>query len=1046
MPDNRSVTVTKPRLAPGLYDSLIDANLGRLIEQLRISDVPVDAQQLSKLSDDEAIVVLVRYLGELLRELLHAQPDVRLRRVQAVLRALAQAEIPEPAEVLYAVAESTRPTLAEPFPPRPTIPLDRSDLLVNANGERSVLKVIREEIASADRIDVIMAFVLRSGVKLLQSDLKAHVERRGAEPPALRLITSTYLGISEPDAIDWLRDLGATIRVGYDPRTVKLHAKAWIFHRNSGTSTAYVGSSNLSRTALIDGREWNVRLAALETPDVIKKLADSFEVLWADPDFQSYAPGAFAAVRAHERQRQSGGAETGFAGLDIRPYPFQAEILERLQVERELHGCCRNLVVAATGTGKTVIAAFDYKRLRDELKASRQRATLLFVAHRKEILDKARATFRAVLREPEFGEMLVDGHEPRVGTAVFASVQSLQGRLQSMDPSEFSVVIIDEFHHAEAPTYQRLLTRLEPKYLLGLTATPERSDGADILRWFDNRVAAEIRLWDALSRDLLCPFHYYGVADTVDLSQVRWSRGGYDRGDLERVFDGNVARELLVRRAIREYVPDPSRMRALGFCVGVRHAQYMARRFCAAGIPAKAVTGEMPPDHRRGVVEELVRGDLRIIFCVDVFNEGIDIPEVDTLLFLRPTESATLFLQQLGRGLRRAEGKTLTTVLDFIGNNHVKFRFDRRYRALLAGRGGSIVKQIEQGFPFLPPGCAIKLEAEASEMVLDNVKRALANQRQVAVDELRGLGKSHALGEFLDVMGWDTRDLYRRRAASWTWSGLRAEAGLCAVGDETFDQLGRTIGKFAHIEDDLRVLRWKEWLAGDRPPNLKKASETDLRLLRMLLTVLWTRQFGDFGDLTAAARPLWRQTEIRRELVELLALRRAAREHRDLEFTERPSIPLRVHARYHVDEVLAACGLIDAGRYLSQQSGMRYVEGEKVILNFVTIDKDPERYSPGTRYRDFAMSPGLFHSESPNSYSPDSGAGRRLVHHAERGVVVMLFVREAPKTPEGFTTPYVFLGATSLLEHTGRKPISLTWKLAHEIPPWFYPQTQLTST
>ncbi len=1045
--ENPQVIEAKHALAPGLYESLIDADLERVIGELQAMGVAVDSSELAKLTGDDAVGLLVRYLGALLRDLLTAKPDVRLHRVQAVLRALGRADLPEPVKALLAVGDVGAPALGGQLPERPAIPLSRSDLLVNAAGEPTVNQVLRSEIASADRIDIIIAFIRNSGVNLLRSELAEHVARRGRAPGALRVITSTYLGVSEPRAIERLVELGATVRVGYDPRHIKLHAKAWVFHRDSGASTAYVGSSNFSRSALVDGCEWNVRLAALETPDVVQKLADNFDALWADPDFQPYDAERFRTVQKRERRRQGSGPEMDFVGLDIQPYPFQAEILEVLQVERDVHGYRRNLVVAATGTGKTVIAAFDYKRIRAQFHAEDREPTLLFVAHREELLRKARATFRAVLKEPEFGELLVGGDQPVEGRVVFASIQSLRGRVESLTPRAFAVVIVDEFHHAEAPSYRRLLDHLKPEILLGLTATPERTDGADVLRWFDNRTAAEIRLWDALARGLLCPFRYFGVADSVDLSGLRWSRGGYDRGEIEGVFDGNDARELLVRRAIGEYVPNPTTMRALGFCVGIAHARYMARRFCAAGIPAESVTGEMPADERARVIQDLVRGKLRVLFCVDVFNEGIDIPEVDTLLLLRPTESATLFLQQLGRGLRRCDGKDVTTVLDFIGNSHTKFRFDRRYRALLAGHGGSLVRQIEQGFPQLPPGCAIKLESQARERVLDNVRRALASQRNVALDELRELSQHGVpdLGRFLSTMDWELNDLYRRRAASWTWSGLKAEAGLCAAQDADFERLGRTIGKFTHVEDDLRVEKWSAWLGAERP-RLRELDSFDRRLLNMLLTVLLTRRLGEVTTLSAATRLIWRQTQLRGELVELLELQRERRQRCILPFFERPTIPLRIHARYYVDEVLSACGEIHAGRYLSQQSGMRYVGGENVILNFVTIDKDPERYSPGIRYRDFALSPTRFHTQSPNSYSPDSTAGRRLVEHASRGVVVMLFVRETPMTAEGFTMPFVFLGPTTLHEHSGSKPISLVWELAHAIPAWFFPQTQLTST
>ncbi|WP_146659559.1 DUF3427 domain-containing protein [Enhygromyxa salina] len=1043
------MTRAKQPLVPGLYESLVDADLDQLLADLDAAGVKVDARELAKLDDDQALTVLLRYLNRLLGELLQAKPAVRLQRTQAVLVALDRSQIPEPARALLAVADARGPALAAPFPEPPQIPLGQSDLLINASRDINIHRALESEIASADRVDLIIAFVRRSGVKLISSALRTHVERRGRTSKTLRVITSTYLGVSEPEAIEQLVELGAMVRVGYDPRMVKLHAKAWIFHRNSGASTAYVGSSNLSRSAMVDGCEWNVRLAALESPGVVKKLADSFDVLWEDSDFQRYDAARFTSIRARERKRFDGGAaEPDFAGLDIQLYPFQAEILERLQVERDVHGRHANLVVAATGTGKTVIAAFDYKRLRERLRADQREPTLLFVAHREELLRKARATFRAILREPEFGELLVGGEQPSEGRFVFASIQSLRGRLEKLVADEFAVVIVDEFHHAEAPSYRRLLDRLQPVYLLGLTATPERSDGGDVLRWFGDRIAAEIRLWDALTRELLCPFHYFGVADSVDLSGLKWARGGYDRGQLESVFDGNDARELLVRRAIREYVPNPERMKALGFCVGIRHAHYMARRFCEAGIPARAVTGELAPDERARAIAALTRGELRVLFCVDVFNEGVDIPEVDTLLLLRPTESATLFLQQLGRGLRRSDGKDGTTVLDFIGNGHSKFRFDRRYRALLAGRGGSLIKQIEQGFPHLPPGCAIRLESQATKFVLDNVKRALANHRQVAIDELSELarGRTPKLGEFLEAMEWELGDLYRRRSADWTWTGLRAAADLCPAGDADFEELGRAIGKLTHVQDELRTNSWITWLASERPPRLRELGPAERRLLMMLLALVWVNRLNEFPTLSAAAAKFWRQSELRRELVELLELRRAGRDHSDLPLTARPDIPLRVHARYHVTEILAACGVIQAGNFATQQSGVRYVAGERVILNLVTINKDPDRYSPGTRYRDFAISPERFHSESPNSYSPDTAAGRRLLDHAASGVEVLLFVRETPKTPEGFTTSYVFLGPTKLREHAGAKPIALTWTLEHEIPAWFYPHTQLTSS
>jgi len=279
------------------------------------------------------------------------------------------------------------------------------------------------------------------------------------------------------------------------------------------------------------------------------------------------------------------------SGLQVRPYPHQEQMLEALEVERTVHGRHRNLLVAATGTGKTVVAALDYQRL---CEAAGERLSLIFLANRKEILTQSLRTYREVLADGAFGELYVDGLRPTEWRHVFASVQALSGELlASLKPEQFTVVVVDEFHHAEASTYRRSLDHLKPAELLGLTATPERSNGVDVRELFDGRTAHELRLWDALEEDLLCPFHYYGVADGTALSTVEWKRGAYDLAGLSNVYTGNDSRAAKVLTALRDTVADPTRMRALGFCVSVAHAEYMARIFTEAGLPARAVSAEL---------------------------------------------------------------------------------------------------------------------------------------------------------------------------------------------------------------------------------------------------------------------------------------------------------------------------------------------------------------------------------------------------------------------------------------------------------------------
>ena len=529
-------------------------------------------------------------------------------------------------------------------------------LLTNAHGEPSLATELKAEIDSADSIDLLCAFVMWRGVRLLEEPLmRAHE----AGVP-FRVVTTTYIGGTEREALDRLvRDFGAEVRVQYVAARTRLHAKAWLFRRNTGFDTAYVGSSNLSTSALLDGVEWNVRLSKLATPSLLQKFEATFDSYWNSSDFETYDPDTDRdrlddALIAARRGRAGDRVTISVSGLEVRPFGYQQEILDAIEVERVLHDRHRNLVVAATGTGKTVVAALDFRRL--STRESRPR--LLFVAHRREILEQSLRTYREVLGDGDFGELYVGGARPERWQHVFASVQSLTSYgIANIPEDAFDVVVIDEFHHAEARTYRRILDHLTPRELLGLTATPERADGTDVRSFFEGRTAAELRLWDALGADLLCPFHYFVVADGTDLRSLSWSRGTYDAAELSNVYTGNDARARIVLNELRDKIADIGAMRALGFCSGVDHAEYMAEVFNRAGVPARAVSGATPPTMRAQALADLRARRVNILFAADLFNEGLDIPDVDTVLFLRPTESATVFLQQLGRGLRRTRGQ-----------------------------------------------------------------------------------------------------------------------------------------------------------------------------------------------------------------------------------------------------------------------------------------------------------------------------------------------------------------------------------------------------
>lgn len=423
--------------------------------------------------------------------------------------------------------------------------------------------------------------------------------------------------------------------------------------------------------ALTSGLEWNTKVTRRDLPETIDKIAATFEYYWNDREFEYYAEDQKERLaRALKAEKYFDTNNADVYTMDINPYSYQQEILDKLEAERTVRGYTRNLVVAATGTGKTVISALDYKRFRKQNPDKPCR--LLFVAHREEILKQSLYTFRAVLKDANFGELFVGNYKPESIDNLFMSIQTFnsQSFTEKTSPDFYDYITVDEFHHAAASTYQKLLSYYQPRILLGLTATPKRMDGKNILPYFSNRIAAEIRLPEAIDRKLLCPFQYFGVTDTVDLDALKWSAGGYQKSELEHIytFSGAVAdrRADHVVTALLKYVTDIDEVKGLGFCVTIDHAEFMCRYFNDHNIPSMCLTGQSSDEERAAAKQRLVSGEVRFIFVVDIYNEGVDIPEVNTVLFLRPTESLTIFLQQLGRGLRLSEDKECLTVLDFI--------------------------------------------------------------------------------------------------------------------------------------------------------------------------------------------------------------------------------------------------------------------------------------------------------------------------------------------------------------------------------------------
>jgi superfamily II DNA or RNA helicase len=651
--------------------------------------------------------------------------------------------------------------------------LSQSELFTGNNVGISLESEIKKEILSADEICWLVSFIKYSGVRIFKEELEEFTN----SGKKLKIITTSYMGATDVKAVEFLSKLKNTeIKISYNADHERLHAKAYLFIRNTGFNTGYIGSSNISRSALTNGLEWNLKVTSKEINHIIDKFKKTFETYWRDKDFESFNLEQDKEKLTLALKQQRSSDKQGITSFfDLKPFPYQLEILEKLHSERVVHGRLKNLVVAATGTGKTVISAFDYKLFKEQ----NPRARLLFVAHRKEILEQAQNTFRHILKDANFGGLWVDGEEPDNFEHIFASVQTLTNHIDTLLLSKdfYDFVVIDEVHHIAANSYRPILNKFHPKKLLGLTATPERSDGEDILKDFCNVIAAEIRLPEALNRKLLSPFQYFALSDNIDLSKLSWRNGRYEINELTKLYTENDRRLSNILTNCDKYLTDVHDVRAIGFCVSQEHAKYMAEQFNIAGLRADYLTSQNS-DSRTDLRDRLRKKEINYLFVRDIFNEGVDIPEIDTVLFLRPTESLTIFLQQLGRGLRLAPNKDCLTVLDFVGNARPEYDFEHKFRALVGKTHTSIVKEIEDDFPHLPLGCSIVLEKKAKEVILKNISNAIEFNRNQLITKIINFKHQYnvplTLENFLGLLNIDVHLIYKKGS----WKKLCIDAGV----------------------------------------------------------------------------------------------------------------------------------------------------------------------------------------------------------------------------------------------------------------------------
>lgn len=1033
----------------GLYEQLITKLISNKLDELDKADFYIKKSSIDK---SEASRILSSYLAEVFKlalnlitgeDAINKQIELTNKLIFILKNDLKNEDFSEnlietEGKLLYAIFSRIDASYAN-FEKHlkeitPYTGLSQSELFTGSNAGISLESEIKKEIISADKINFLVSFIKWTGIRIFEKELSEFTHRGGE----LNIITTSYMGATDLKAIEYLASLNNTrIKVSYNTLNERLHAKAYLFLRNTGFHTGYIGSSNLSRSALTNGLEWNLKVTTKEVGHIIDKFQKTFETYWQDKEFELFDKSRHVEKLRVALKREGVIEQPSVSAyFDISPFHYQEEILEKLETERKVHKHFKNLIVAATGTGKTVISAFDFKKFRKENK----NAKLLFVAHRKEILQQAQATFQGVLRDNNFGQLWCDGIEPDSYNCLFATVQSLNNRINSLTLSEsfYDFIIIDEVHHIAANIYRPILSRFKPKILVGLTATPERNDNEDILTDFCNRIAAEIRLPEALNRKLLCPFQYFGITDSIDLSKALWRNGRYVPSELTKIYTRNDKRVGEIISNLNKYLNDINDVRALCFCITQEHAQYMAEKFIFAGLKADYLVSARSI-LRAELRQKLMTKTINYLFVVDIFNEGIDLPEIDTVLFLRPTESLTIFLQQLGRGLRLSEDKECLAVLDFVGNSRPEYDYEGKLRALIGKTNTSIQKELGDDFPHLPLGCSIILEKKAKEIILQNIKNATIINVNQLINKIRNYQHQTSLPltlkNFSSLYHLPLELIYKKN----NWSRLCQLAGQI----QDYPKL--------HEKEIYSAIKNK-WLScnsnsyfnfilsiakKDFQINYSQLNRIEKSMCLMLHYDVWQSDEG-FASIEESIRAIGRNKTLVEEIIQLLEIKLERIDFMEYDINLPYSQPLKIHSRYTRDQILAAFRLSTFEKKSSNREGVAENKNLNTELLFIDLVKSERDFSPSTLYNDYAISETLFHWQSQNAARPDKGKGQSYINHRINKKIILLFVRESKKDEYGNTISYVFLGDAKFVQNSGSKPMNITWKLAEPMPPYLW--------
>lgn len=1032
-------------LKKGIYENIINQEVERNIQETEAHQLVCLREQIDAA---ESSKILADYLAKAIRQKLEDTENVHDRmtlvnRILAEYGLVEDVQIADTSNLLTEVMTQQKDLLqkhSRSETVRPQSGFRVSNLFTGGNSVLSLGEEIRREIASADEIYFIVSFLKLSGLRLLFDDLKNFCQREGTR---LRIITTTYCGATEVKAVQQLSELPHTeIRISYHTEIERLHAKAYIFMRNSGMHTAYIGSSNLSKSAQTDGLEWNMRVTSIENPHIIKTALATFNQYWNSSNFEDFRVGGLEKFQNELHQNTFKEKSDVFIYQRYALLPHQKQILDKLKVEREECGNFRNLIVAATGTGKTVISAFDYQGFHHSQSEKGRTSRILFTAHREEILRQSLYTYRSVLQDANFGTLWVGNEAPQTEAdyaCLFVSVSMFNSRFESLFsqlPADYyDYIVIDEAHHSQADSYRKLFSHFHPQLLIGLTATPERMDGKDLRPDFGGRISAEIRLPQALQAGLLTPFQYLCVTDCTDLSDDSLWNG--QRYVIERLADKLCLPERAQRivDALHHYLADEYKCRALCFCVNKKHADFMAQQLQKYGLGAQSLTSDTPQPQRKQLAQDLRNGQVHYLCVVDIFNEGVDIPEVDTVLFLRPTDSLTIFLQQLGRGLRLSPGKTELTVLDFVAQAHKKYDLASKFRALTLRPEKNIVQQITNGFTFLPAGCNIIMEKQARQYILENIQQAIYNKTRL-IKEINTYTALPTLTQFLDNNGQDIRIVY---VGNRCWTSLKRAAGRISYSDDAVTRrLEKGMGNLIHHNTVSFLHFVSDFMSGSKrylnKDCLPYATMLYYNLYQERIDKTELKGMGVYEALNLLHDDRYRY--FKQEAMEIVSYLLA---HLEITTTPLGSEILQgieLYGCYTREEIFTLVGRqTEEKRMSGSVSGLFNLPEYNATLLFVTLNKSDKDFSPSTQYDDYVINEDYFHWQSKNTDSHYNRGGRIYTEQPQRHNKIILFVREEKKDGFGNTCSFHCFGLVDYVSSHGDFPMNIIWRLEKPVMP-----------